>query len=459
MKGGFRTLSVTHRVGESITGTSLWGSRFERVPVGRTFPGLRKVEDAEAILRCGFTDPWMPIELNMVNSESIRARLRQRLLIDSHTEGWLHPDSLLRSHPSVGYLPPELLCTPNTKGLKALSESSVSSEAVVRLRLNDPPTVDGTVDWLSVTSENIVGDGTFWTQMAKSHLYPTWIGDLLARGENVRLSLMAPPVPVLNAELAKSADLQFELNAAASTLMKPLSGSQPSIRPLYSIHVHPSALGCPGLLQSALSRLRLAMAGSEYGFVGVHLAFTDLGAVGFEGAPAIRTAKDLATKAAGIARESGRFLIVSDTGPVGPAFLDLGAAFATYGMGMSMSRTYRMVRAPKKQTPTTRKRVHESKYGKTLGGPWNYVLLRYRDVKAQGWKLEDPTEKFASEVPPSLRYGPEDRYRIDFSKPYNTAVQEVLNDLRERELNIEGNSRPGKASLGKSDDPSIAPWA
>jgi len=379
--------------------------------------------------------------------------------VDSDTAGWLDPETLLRTHPSLGYLPPELFSAPNVAGLKALSDSSVTGAAVVRLRLKDPPLEEGELDWSKMAGENVISDGAFWRKLAKSNLYPTLVGDLLSRGENVRISLLAPPVPALHEELGKSADLQFELNAAASALMKPPAGSSPAIRPLYSLHVHPSALGRPELLQRSLDRLRLAMAGSEYGYIGVHLAFIDIGAIAVEGAPAIRTAKDFSARVIGIASSLGRFAIVSDTGPVGPTFLDLGAAFSTYGMGMTMHRTYPIMRSPKKKTRTTKKRVREAKYGKVLGGPWNYVLLRYRNVRDQNWTLEDPAGKFPKEVPPSLRGGPYDRYRIDFSKPYNTAVQEVLNDLRERELNNQTNTRPGKALLGKSDDSTIGSWA
>jgi hypothetical protein len=173
----------------------------------------------------------------------------------------------------------------------------------------------------------------------------------------------------------------------------------------------------------------------------------------------VRTAKDFSTKVANVAGGSGRFTIVSDTGPVGPAFLDLGAAFSTYGLGMTMRRTYPFIKASTEQTPSARQRVRESKYGVVLGGPWNYVLLRYRDVRNQGWTLEGVDGRADGRVPETLRGGPYERYRVDFSKPYNTAVQELLNDSRDRELNGKKNARPGKSTLGKSEDPSIAPWA
>lgn len=459
MKAEFRTLSISNKVGDSVTGTCNWGPRFERVSIGRSIPSLKKVEDAEAILRCGFFDFGAPIELNLVQSESLRSFLQQRVLFDSHTSGWLDPESLLRVHPSVGYLPPELFSVPNTAGLRALAASSVTSEEVVRRRLIDPPVRDGQLDWSKITSKHIGPDGLFWHEIAKSGLYPRLMGDLLARGGNLRLSLLAPPVPVLHEDWTRSADLQFELNAAASVLMKPPMGDTPTIRPLYSVYAHPSSLGHPQLLQQAIDQLRLALAETEYGFMGVYLAFIDIETIGREGAVAVRSAKDFTSKVIRIATERGRFAIVSDVGPIGPSFLDQGAAFTTYGLGMSMHRTYPIMRPPKKTTRPAKKRVRESKYGRVLGGPWNYILLRYRDVRNQNWKLEDPVGKFVNEVPRSLRGAPYDQYRVNFSKPYNAAVQEVLNDARERELNSNKNARPGKSVLGRSDDPTIAPWA
>ncbi len=459
MQSLFRTLKVEDKVGESIIGTTYWGPRFEQVSVGRSLPSLKKVEDAEAILRCGFLDIGSPIEVNMVHSESMRLTLHQRVLMDSDTKGWLDPESLVRTHPSLGHLPAELFSAPNVAGLRAFAGSSVASEAVVRLRLKATSRSPRELNWSEITSEDLVSDATFWTDVAKSDLYPRLMGDLLARGERFRLSVPAPPVPVLHEDWTRSADLQFELNAAATALMRPPSGSVPGIRPMCSLHLHPSALGEPTILNRSLDLLRLALASAEYGFVGTHLSFTDLGAIGLEGAPAVRMAKDFAAKVINITADGGRFTMVSDTGPVGPAFLDIGAAFSTYGMGMTMHRTYPIMKPASKKSPAIKKRAREGKYGKVLGGPWNYVLLHYRDVRNQDWTLEDLGGKFENVVPRSLQGGPDDRYRIDFSKPYNTAVQETLNDSRERELVRNKNARPGKSTLGKSEDSTIAPWA
>lgn len=455
MEAVLRTLSESTRVGKSAIGTSFWGSRFEKVPTGRAVPSLMKFEDSEAILRCGFLDEATPIALNLTEWARMRSVLLQRVLLAEEGGRRIDPEDLLRVRPSFGYLPPELFSSPNVAGLKALYDSSIAGQAMARLRLRGG--TEGEVDWGVVRNGDILPDAAYWTAVAKANVYARFIGDLLVRGENTRISLIAPPVPSLHEEWSGSADTQFETNAAASALIKPV-GSTPAIRPLYSFSLHPSALGEPAILQRALDRLRLALAGSEYGFVGVYLSFTDAGAIATDGAPAVQTALDLSSKVTGIAAQSGRFTIVGDVGPVGPVFLDEGVAFTTYGMGMTMRRTYPMMRAPQTQTRAAERRFRESKYGKVLGGPWDYVLLRYRDVRNRGWKLGEVNGKFTNEVPPSLRGGPPESYRREFSKPYNTAVQEVLNDLREREIVVNQNARPGRAILARSGDPMISAW-
>ncbi len=460
MQAVLRTLKVTSHVGESITGSALWGPRFENVGVARAMPSLKKVEDAEAILRCGFLDLGVPIEVNLLSSEGIRTVLRQRVLTDFASEGWLNPESLFRTHPWVGYLPPELFSAPNAIGLRVLAGSGIVGRAIAQSRLEIDSIPEEGVDWSEISSASFVSDEEFWSKIATSKLYPGLIGDLLFRGENLRLALLAPPVPVLHEDWVRSADLQYELNTAASVLMRPASGSTPSLRPLYSLHLHPSALRQAPVLQNAIDHLRLALTGNEFGFMGVHLSFTDLGSVAIDGAPAIRSAKDFVAKVVSAAADRGRFTIVSDTGPVGPAFLDLGAAFTTYGPGMTMRRTYPFMQAPREKAPTIRRRVREAKYGMVLGGPWDYVLLRFRDVREQKWTLEQLDRSADNVVPePLRRKGFEDRYRVEFSKPYNTAVQEMVNDYRDRELNGKKNAKPGRSILGRSDDPAISPWA
>jgi hypothetical protein len=460
VQGLQRTLTITNRVGESVTGFSQWGPRFEKVGIARTIPSLKKAEDAEAILRCGFLDLGAPFEVNLIVSDSIRTVLQQRVLTDPDTDGWLNPESLFTTHPWVGYLPPELFSSPNAIGLRVLAGTGNVGGPLTGLRFK-PGSISGEgIDWSKAKTADFVSDENFWSNVAASNLYPSLIGNLLSRGESLRLALLAPPVPVLHEDWVKSPDLQYELNTAAAVLMKPAAGTTPNLRPLYSVHLHPSALRHVTILQSAIDHVRLALTGNEFGFMGVHLSFTDLGSVAIDGAPAIRSAKDFVARIVSAAADRGRFTMVSDTGPVGPAFLDLGAAFTTYGPGMTMRRTYPFMQAPKEKTPAVKKRVRESKYGMVLGGPWNYILLRFRDVREQGWKLELLDKKAEHVVPePLRRKGMDDRYRVEFSKPYNAAVQEMLNDLRDRELNGKKNAKPGQSILGRSDDPTISPWA
>lgn len=456
MQAGIRTLSVTSKVGESISGFSEWGPRFQKVTIGRTIPTLKKQEDAEAILRCGFLDIGTPIEYNLIQADAIRTTLRQRVLADPATDGWLDPYSLVSGHPSLGFVPPELFSTPNLAGLHALSAAGLGAEEAARIRLGLPSGGTDAIDWPKLKGTSLATDSEFWAGMARARVYPRLLGGLVEQGYRLRIALLAPPVPSLHEDWVKSPDLQFELNAAASQLLRIGETDAAPLRLLYSFHVHPSALRNPELLQRALEMLRLALAGTEYRFRGVHLSFIDLKAVTIDGAPTVRLAKDLASRVIEIAASSGRFTTVSDSGPVGPAFLDLGAAFATYGPSMSMNRTYQVVRSPAKPEAN---RIREAKFGKVLGGPYNYVLLRLRDVRAQNWTLESTNGKCGNEVPPGVRRGPDYRYRVEFSKPYNVAVQEVLNDLRDRELIKTKNARPGRSLLGRSDDSLIVPWA
>jgi hypothetical protein len=271
MQAGLQTINVIQRVGESLVGTTNWGSRFEHVPLGRAMPALKGGEDAEALLRCGFFERGSPLELNLLRADNFRRILRQRLLTDAGAEGWLHPESVLRDHPSIGYLPPELFSAPNSSGLHNLYASGVAGEAVARLWLSPDANTDEEVDWGKIRSADIVSDKAFWRSVAKSDAYPSLIGDLLTKGQNVRLSLLAPPVPCLRDGYSEAPDLQMDLNNVAATLMAPALGSTTSIHPAYSLWVHPSALGEPQMLNDAVDNLRVALSDTSNGFRAVHL--------------------------------------------------------------------------------------------------------------------------------------------------------------------------------------------
>lgn len=457
MQEPMRTLSVLDRVGESLVGTTSWGPRFEHVSLGRAIPGLRGREDAEAILRCGFLDSGTPLELNLIRADTFRLILRQRLLTDPTAEGWLDPESVLRDHPSVGYLPPELFCLPNAAGLSELARSGVAGELLARLWLERNDDSESEINWSAVGSKNITTDKRFWRAVAEAKVYPLLLGDLLTKGQNVRLSLLAPPVPVLREGFSEAPDLQLDINNVAATLMAPATGSTSTIHPAYSFWVHASALGEPDMLNHAINNLRVALAETGNGFRAVHLSFHDLSMVASSGVTAIRSAKQLAAKVASVASASGRFVIVSDTGPIGWTFLDRGAAFTTYSPNLVIRRTYPMRRAPASNSEKERKRANENRFGKVIGGPWNYVLLSLRDVRRQGWKLEPLEGKFRNEVSTSDRRD-STTYRVNFSKPYNVAVQETLNDAREAENIKKKNARPGSSTIGRSDDPNISHW-
>src|SRR5437016_4544376 len=115
-----RTLQVMKRVGESVLGTAAFSSRFAGVPVGKMAPMLRKAEDPEGLARCGFLEPSVPSELNLIATGLIRSRMIQLLPAVPVGTDWLAPERMLEGRPSIGYVPPELLTEPNPEGLAAM---------------------------------------------------------------------------------------------------------------------------------------------------------------------------------------------------------------------------------------------------------------------------------------------------------------------------------------------------
>lgn len=423
-----RTLAVTAKIGESISGYAAMGQRFASVQVGKMAPLLRKSEDAEAILRTGFLDAGVPLELNLLHARLIRGVLRRLAPLAITQEGWNHPDPLLHTRPLLSYVPPETLTYANEPGLKALGNTGSTGQEVAHLRSS-------------------LSDAAFWTELASRKLYDKWVRELLRVGSELDISLFAPPVPPVTRDLPAAADRQADVNVAAlGFIPKPPIALHP-VGPLYSLHVHPNALLETDLMNRALAGLSRSISEADNPYWGVHLHFTDISLAAEGGAGRVEAARALISEVSRIAQGSYMFTVVSDAGPIGPVALDYGASFATYHTGMTMHRAY--VEGGPDDV--------DLQAGKTLG-VWDYNLRGRKELGRRGWKVDD-NGYTPREVPIPLRTGSPKTYRVEFGKPNNIGTAERINVLREKELNSGKNARPGLTHVGKSSDRLIAPWA
>jgi len=285
------------------------------------------------------------------------------------------------------------------------------------------------------------------------------LAELLSGGKRMRIALFAPPVPVVTPRFPQSATLQCELNLAASLLIGRESGSAQGRSLLYSFHIDPSSLDDEQLLLKARQSADSVLSTGEGGFYGIHLHFTNLAVVALSGGLRVQAAHDLVHALSATAKSHGLFLWVTDSGPASPAFLDDGAAFASYSLGGSMRQVYPLFKGlPEEATGADFRRIRERRYGKVLGGPWDLTLLSHSDLRKRDWKVQE-NGRFPNVVPVFLREGDPTRFRVEFAKPNNVAVMERINEERERELVVRGNARPGKDIVGRSGDAQITVWA
>ncbi len=423
-----QTLHIEKTVGDSLLGFASFGPRHPAVTVGKMAPLLRKSEDPEGMFRAGFLDSGTPSELNLVGVGLIRSRMvsLQSVPIEPHL---LAPDRMVKFRPSVGYVPPELLTEPTPRGIQALVRGKGESAKVAGLRKAN-------------------SDGEFWVEMAKQKRYIAWLQELVRQADFMGVDVVAPPVPVVTSELATSPEKQAELNLLAASVWRQVIGLR-EIGLMYSLHVHPSALEEPDLLQRSLRGFSRAILSRDNPYWGVHVNYVDIG-LATPRPERIIAAKDFACEAARIGKSAGEYAWGSDLGPLGPVFLDQGFSFVSYHTGMTPRKAY---------TGGSMDEDHaDTSYGKVLG-LWKYNLMERATIKKQGWRVED-NGLFPSEVPTELRG--EERYkefRVGFARPNNIAVAERLNEERAREVLVKGNARPGSSHLGRSNDQRIAPWA
>lgn len=420
-----KTLSIINRVGESLVGTAIFSPRFTGIQIGRHCPLVRNGEDAEGLLHANFIQTDLPVELNLLATRKVRAALARGATMFGATAP--AASSLFYSRPSIGYLPPEVLTEPTAKGIKALSDTGPAGRAVAAIRNGAP-------------------DGQFWSQLAQLRLYVPWVRELIAHAQSMGLSLLTPPVPVVSRNLPGAAVLQSRINLSAAAIRATYGGDPAVPNLVYGLHIHPSALTDPVLLRTVLHQFAAVVGTVDNAFYGVHVSFTDLGAVTVRGAPSINVARDLVREVARLASDASMFCWISDTGAVGPAVLDEGPSFTSYHPGLTPRRIYA------ESAPASL----DAQCGKVLQ-MWSYNLLRRSEISQRAWKVED-TGLFPPLVPVGLRAGPPKHFRVKFGKPTNIGVADRLNTERERELNQAGNARPGRAHVGKSNDARIAPW-
>lgn len=424
-----QTLTTTERVGASIMGLARLSPRREQISIGKSAPCIRTTEDVDGILRCGFLDPTVPTEFNVLDTVHIQSKLARYLNDVVNRPDYLHPHSLIANRPSIGYVPPECFYEPTEKAQAALVNTGSIGKRISEIRRSNP-------------------DVSFWAEVADYGLYPKWIVELL---QNLRLSrgdLLAPPVPPINKDIQSSPELQVEVNKALTGIWNQVAGKDyREMGLMYSFHVAPNALDSPELLRRALLGLNEVLSNDDSRFWGIHLHFIDARYVSHK-VNRVELAKEVAAKAAGIGSRNGIFTIVSDVGAIGPVLLDFGVAFATYSSAMTPRRRYTQFGT---EDP-------DLKFGKVIG-LWDYYLHDRQAVARRGDRMED-TGLYSPEVPLHAR-GPKTykAYRVDFGKPYNISVMERLNIERAKELQSKKNSKPGHSHIGRSRDALISPWA
>jgi len=425
-----KTLHILEKVGNSIIGSALLSPRMPEVEVGKAMPCIRTSEDIEGLLRCKFLDPTVPSEFNLLNSGLIQKILWKYFNQIVSSPNFLNPLDVIAGRPSIGYVPPECLTFPTEGATKALNKTGMIGAKISVLREQYPD-----------------ADGKFWFSIAKERLYSKWIRELLYHLELLKGDLFAPPVAVINKKIASSVDLQLKINLAVSSRWEQICGRRHrEIGLLYSFHLAPNALDEPTILREAVLGMNEILLKEDLRFWGVHLHFTDIRHVTRK-PHRIDTAKSLVREVSQITRKYNGFTIISDAGPVGIAFLDLGASYSSYSPAMTPRKIYDKMRFSE-----------EGRFGKVLG-LWRYNLHGREDVRRRGDTM-DETGFFPNVVPLTAQGEKSWRaYRVQFGKPYNISVMEKINMLRSTELIKNKNPNPGQTHIGRSSDQLITPWA
>ena len=429
------TLQVLEKIGHSLIGSAQVSARMPFIEIGKSAPCIRSEEDAEALLRCNFLDPTVPVEFNLLSTPRIQKKLWKYSNMEDINPDYLAPLEIIANRPSIGYMPPECLTKPNEKCIDALKKTGSVGEEISKLRDSNP-------------------DKKFWELITKTKLndqtlYEQWIRELLSNLLLLKGDLIACPVPVITKDYETSVAEQMKANLDISDNWEKLCGRKHREHGLlYSFHLTPNALDKPDLIRKAIMGLGDIFSNDNNKFWGVHIHFTDISLVSRK-RERVDVAKELVRKISDIARKFNRFTIVSDSGPMGIVFLDQGAAYNTYSPVMTPRKQYLM---------GMNKNVDHDlvTYGKVLD-LWSYNLLNHTEVKNRQYKVSDTG--FYSNIVPINSRGKQLSYRIEFAKPNNVAVMEKLNNLRNVELNKKKNPNPGAAHVSKSNDPLITPWA
>lgn len=459
-----KTLVVTREVERSLVGSAIFSARFQQVQIGKLAPAINSPEDAESIVRCDFLDPGLPFEVNLVCAGSMRTRLNSQRFNVTGSNHQLNPDRILPTHPTVGYVAPELVNFPNAQGLGRLSGSCPAGDAVARARLVAGRQKAEEIDWTKVRRKAMVGEATFWDRMKKeANLYQDWTKELETAASKVVASVIAPPVPALNLRFRLSPQLQNDFNLDFADILAQSRKAGRAIGAMYSLHIHPSAIRNADVLKEAIQLFDHSVSVDDTRFWGVHVHFFDVSALSRAPATARDAAREVVSDVAKIARQKGLFTWVSNVGIPGEVMLDEGAAFASYPPNGNPRRVYPSYDSslPEGSEPLSeeeRDSRSELKYGKIIDGPSRLTLLDYQDLRARNWTVQD-NGKTPREVPRDLRDGPYKQFRVEFAKVNNIACLEVLNEERERELTINGNARPGRDVVKRSEDGPTCSWA
>ena len=459
-----KTLVVTREVERSLVGSAILSPRFQQVQIGKLAPAINSPEDAESIVRCHFLEPGLPFEVNLVCAKSMRTRLNLQRFDVTGSDSQLSPDRILPTHPTVGYVPPELVNFPNSLGLGRLAGSCPAGDGVAKARLVAGRREAKDVDWSKVRRKAMVGESTFWERMEKEGpLYRDWVNELETAASKVVASVIAPPVPALSLRFRLSPQSQNDFNLRFADILAQSRKAGHAPGALYSFHVHPSAIRNAPVLKEAIQLFDHSVSVDDTRFWGVHVHFVDVSALSRGPASARSAACEVVSEVAKIARQKGLFTWVSNVGIPGEIMLDEGAAFASYPPNGNPRRIYPSydLSTPEGSEPLSEEEKDsrsELRYGKIINGPSRLTLLDYQDLRSRNWTVQD-NGKTPREVPPALRDGPHKRFRVEFAKINNIACLEVLNEERERELAINGNARPGRDVVRRSEDGPTCSWA
>ncbi|MFA5943558.1 MAG: hypothetical protein WC876_03725 [Candidatus Thermoplasmatota archaeon] len=420
-----KTLLVREAVGSSLLGTASFPG-YTNIEIHKMAPMLRTSEDPLGLARCGFLDPTVPMEVNLAHASKIRSQLlniRQREFFDTDN---VKAEDMVKRRPSFGFIPPELFLNPNDKAIEALASNEGAFAEMAGILEAETP-------------------AGFWVEAAKENRYFRFLQQQIAFAGLLGVNLVAPPVPPATAELASSPDKQREVLNAATQVWDLARGSA-DVGLLYPLHLHPNMLTEPDMLRSLVLNLRAAVLAGDNPYWAVHLSFIDPTQLSKTG-DHIVGAKEFVKAVVQVARQAGMFVVASDVGPLGPAFLDLGVAFATYHSAMTPRVTY----------TAGGNASTEATYGKVLT-LWGWQLLELAAVRRRGWMVED-TGLYPNMAPSHLRPGKANRYRIEFARPNNIAAAEALNRHLHIELTQKKHLNPGTTHLGKSRDKTVAAWA